>query len=244
MSMQNTVVDRKRKFLQLQKQILKKGIPATHQLVTIANQGGIPSRVLTDVLRKVNRDLSRHSRLVHSRQMTEHVVEAIDDIYWEAAAVDLEGETDAEMDTATGLLGEENSTLYQNDDLTLDKNISKLPPTWDDSDEYMSASVRLQSLSAKRLTLEQRLNTYQALLSLLEPYRMPKKNIQPNLVGRDSPLATELGKTRTLVFRVAGRVHERFGDDVQVPATEEEQLQVLETGEEGRKKLEAIMKGW
>lgn len=135
MTLQGTVVDRKRQFLQLQKQILKRGIPATHELVTIANQGGIPSRVLTDALRKgepfvgiiheldrvlthvVNRDLSRHARLVHSRQMTEHVVEQIDVMYWEAGATDIE----ADADTATDVGGEDKNTLYQSDDLTLDK---------------------------------------------------------------------------------------------------------------------------
>jgi hypothetical protein len=116
MTLQGTVVDRKRQFLQSQKQILKRGIPLSNDLANIANEGGIPSRVLTDALRKVNRDLSRHARLVHSRQMTEHVVEQIDIMYWEAGTTDIEADTDITSDI--GL--EDKSTLYQSDDLTLD----------------------------------------------------------------------------------------------------------------------------
>ncbi|KAF2792936.1 hypothetical protein K505DRAFT_306760 [Melanomma pulvis-pyrius CBS 109.77] len=252
MTLQGTVVDRKRQFLQSQKQILKRGIPATRELVTIANQGGISSRVLTDALRKVNRDLSRHARLVHSRQMTEHVVEQIDVLYWEAGAADIE----ADADTAIDVGGEDKSTLYQSDDLTLDKNISKLPATWDtsadilpasddeviDQDAYIHAVARLQGLSARRLTLEQKLNTYRTLLSLLEPYRKPKENIQPNLVGRDGPLVSELMKTRTLAIRVTGRVVEKFGE-VEVPEiAQHEDMEMAEDNEKA--KLEQIMASW
>jgi hypothetical protein len=116
MSLQGTVVERKRQFLQSQKQILKRGIPLSNDLANIANEGGIPSRVLTDALRKVNRDLSRHARLVYSRQMTEHVVEQIDIMYWETGAADIEADTDMTSDIGI----EDKSTIYQSDDLTLD----------------------------------------------------------------------------------------------------------------------------
>jgi hypothetical protein len=94
-------------------------------------------------------------------------------------------------------------------------------------------------------TYRPKLNTYKTLLSLLEPFRKPKENIQPNLVWKDSPLAPELIKTRTLAIRVAGRVGERFGD-VQVPATaEEEEDEDVDMGglDVGRAKVDKVLAG-
>jgi hypothetical protein len=93
--------------------------------------------------------------------------------------------------------------------------------------------------------LQNKLNTYRTLLSLLEPYRKPKENIQPNLVWKDSPLAPELMKTRTLAIRVAGRVGEKFGD-VQVPATAEsdEDVDMDELQNEGKRKVDRVLDSW
>lgn len=138
----------------------------------------------------------------------------------------------------------------------LHRHISKLPVAWDtsetsqtalenegeeiDQDMYIHAAARLQDLSAQRLTLQQKLNTYRTLLSLLEPYRKPQENIQPNLVGKDAPLAPELAKTRTLAIRVAGRIGEKYGD-VQVPSTAEDaDIEMMDDNV----KLQKILAGW
>jgi hypothetical protein len=135
------------------------------------------------------------------------------------------------------------------------RHIAKLPATWDisedqttasdvedvDQDTYINAVSRLQDLSARRLNLQQKLNTYRTLLSLLGPFRKPQENIQPNLVTRDAPLGPELTKTRTLAIRVAGRVSERFGD-VQVPSTEEEDVEMAE--DDSNAKLHKILSTW
>jgi hypothetical protein len=67
-------------------------------------------------------------------------------------------------------------------------------------------------------------------------------------VGRDALLAIELGKTRTLAIRVAGRVQERWGDekgtDIRVDEDEEGDGEVVMIKDEGRRKLEEIMRGW
>ncbi|KAF2278745.1 uncharacterized protein EI97DRAFT_372350 [Westerdykella ornata] len=250
---QSAVVERKRAFLRRQKQILTRGIPPSNRLLKIAEQGGIQTKVLNDIMLKVNRDLKRHGREVYGSQMTDHVVEQIDLLYWEAGERAVEGSDDARE------AGEDGDALYRGDDLTLDSCISKLPSTWDisadnppqssddntmevDQDAYMEAVTRLQDLSARRLTLQQKLTTYRTLLSLLEPYRKPQENIQPNLVGRDAPLALELAQTRTLAIRVAGRVGDRFGD-VQVPATEEEVGEEL-LKDDRKKKVNDVLAGW
>jgi hypothetical protein len=271
MSKQGTVVEQKQVFLQSRKQLLSRGIAPSERLRTIADDGGIELIVLKGALDKgrylclcviplflkltceVNRDLKQHSRKVYSRQMIEHVVEQIDQLYWESGAQEVD---DASADAAAELM-EDNNTLYQSDDLTIDEHIVKLPTVWDTSadftsssernvnqDDYTSAIARLQGLSAQRLILQNKLNTSRTLLSLLEPYRKPKENIQPNLVWKEAPLAPELSKTRTLAIRVAGRVCEKFGD-VQVPATAEEQdVDMDGLQDEGKKKLDKILTTW
>jgi hypothetical protein len=201
----------------------------------------------------VNRDLKQHSRKVYSRQMIEHVVEQIDELYWKSGTRDIDEENDAPTNHH-----DDAYTIYQNDDLTQDEHIAKLPSQWDTSadpassrtsdinqDDYLASVSRLQDLAAQRQTLQNKLNTYKTLLSLLEPFRKPKENIQPNMVWKDSPLAPELIKTRTLAIRVAGRVGERFGD-VQVPATaEEEEDEDVDMGglDVGRAKVDKVLAG-
>ena len=204
----------------------------------------------------VNRDLKQHSRKVYSRQMIEHVVEQIDQLYWESGS----REVDDEHDTPTEA-SDDSHVIYQNVDLTQDEHIAKLPMLWDTSsdstprtgnvsqDDYLASVSRLQELSAQRQTLQNKLNTYKTLLSLLEPYRKPKENIQPNLVWKDSPLAPELMKTRTLAIRVAGRVGERLGH-IQVPATaeddeeEDEDVDMDDLQDVGKRKVESVLASW
>jgi hypothetical protein len=211
------------------------------------------SATLLSKLHTVNRDLKQHSRKVYSRQMIEHVVEQIDMLYWESGAQAL----DSDLDAAADMI-EDANTLYQSDDLTQDDVLAKLPTTWDTSaeppssrdgaisqDDYLASLARLQDLASRRQMLQNKLNSTRTLLSLLGPYRKPKENIQPNLVWKDAPLAPELAKMRTLSIRVAARVEEKFGD-VQVPATadSEEDVDMVDLGEEGRRKVDKVLDSW
>jgi hypothetical protein len=201
----------------------------------------------------VNRDLKQHSRKVYSRQMIEHVVEQIDKLYWESGTREIDDEVDVTAEHA-----DDANTLYQNDDLTRDEYVAKLPRVWGTSadpassrtndisqDDYLASVSRLQDLSARHQMLQNKLNTYHTLLSLLEPYRKPKENIQPNLVWKDSPLAPELMKMRTLAIRVAGRVGEKFGD-VQVPATaeDEDDVDMDDLQDAGKRKVDSVLSNW
>lgn len=202
---------------------------------------------------EVNRDLKQHARRVYSRQMIEHVVEQIDTLYWESGAQHTH-------DSGGDISNEGNddpNVLYQAHDLTLDENIAQLPTVWPavsqdsdvDQDDYLQALSRLQSLSARRQALQNRLNSYHTLLTLLEPYHKPKENIQPNLVWKESPLAPDLAKARSLAIRVAGRVGERWMD-VQVPAAAEEDendREVIDMGalrSERQVKVDRILADW
>ncbi|KAF2470237.1 uncharacterized protein BDR25DRAFT_334684 [Lindgomyces ingoldianus] len=252
-----TVAERKTKFLRTQDRFLSRRITPSEKAIDVARQAGIHDGVFRDVMTKVNQNLKRHSRIVHNLQAINSIVQQIDDLYWSSGAASL----DDDAETATDAGGEDSNTLYQGDDLTVDKNISKLPPIWDTSadhlasvgnedqnagqDDYIAVVTRLQDLSAKRLTIQQKLNTYRALLSLLDPYRSPQENVQPNIATQKGPLVPELMKTRTFAIRVAGRISERFGD-VQVSATAEEDdgSGVVMGEDDGKTKLENILSGW
>ncbi|KAF2181980.1 hypothetical protein K469DRAFT_713038 [Zopfia rhizophila CBS 207.26] len=254
MSREPTIPAKKKDFLRSQKRVLSQDIAPSQKLYEKAEKAGIRGSVINDVVYKVNRELKRQTRLVYSDMSMDAVAEQIDAFYWNAGAPDLV----AQADSAAGAEGKESGTLYVGDDLSLDENISKLSPTWDastdppgssedadvDQDTYMTAVTRLQDLSAKRLTLQQKLTTCRTLLSLLKPYRNPQGNVQPNLVTRDAPLATELVKTRTLAIRVVGRVGEKYGD-VQVPATEEgEDSDTEMVVDDGNAKLGKVLSSW
>lgn len=193
--------------------------------------------------------------------MLEHVVSQIDDLYWDSGALRDHEEEDGDGDATTDI-DDDAHAIYQTDDLTQDECIARLPtvfPQTSDADhdvnvditqdDYTAALSRLQALSARRQTLQNSLNTNRMLLELLEPYKKPKENVQPNLVWRDAPLGTELGKTRSLAIRVAARVGEKFGD-VQVPATAEEDgegdvdMRGFGGREEGRKKVDELLARW
>ncbi|KAF2005621.1 hypothetical protein P154DRAFT_570913 [Amniculicola lignicola CBS 123094] len=259
-----TFPDRKLKFLAQQKRVLVQSVtsPVPPRLARIVERSGIPEKIVRDVFVQVDREIRRHAQEVYSRQMMDEVVAKIDEYYWESA----KGVIDAHMDTTVDF-DEDEGAVYVTDDLSLDENIAKLPPTWNtsadlpspseeeeeeeerdpvDEDDYLTAISRLQSLSAQRLTLQQKLTTCRTLLDLLEPFRKPRKNIQPNLVWNDTPLAPELKKTRTLAIRVAGRVGEKYGEgEAQVPSSvEEEGDEDVEMGDEGRGRVEKVLGGW
>ncbi|KAF2199467.1 hypothetical protein GQ43DRAFT_352033, partial [Delitschia confertaspora ATCC 74209] len=214
-----TVVSEKSKFLRRQTRILSESVMASARSVEKARKAGLPESVIRDVIQRVNRELKRHSKIVYSDMSIRHVADQIDTLYWNSAAPELEIQGDSALDTEA-----DDGTLYEGDDLSLGRNIEKLPTSWDaseespasdednaiDQDAYASALTRLQDLSTRRLTLQHKLTTYRTLLSLLEPYRNPQETVQPNLVTRDGPLATELGRTRKLAIRVAGRVGEKI----------------------------------
>lgn len=66
---------------------------------------------------------------------------------------------------------------------------------------------RLVALDNRRQEKQKQLAQYKQLEDLLEPFKNPQENIQPNLLTRDAELVRELDKMRMLVARVAGRVN-------------------------------------
>lgn len=82
---------------------------------------------------------------------------------------------------------------------------------------YKALYGRLVALDNTRQEKQKQLCQYKQLELLLEPFKNPQENIQPNLVTRDGELIREIDKMRMLVARVAGRVNQsnvaRLRDD-------------------------------
>jgi negative regulator of sigma E activity len=76
---------------------------------------------------------------------------------------------------------------------------------------YDELRKRLVELDGQRQQRQQRLAQYKQLEALLQPFKDPQKNLQPNLVTRDGELIQELDKMRMLVARVAGRLSQSKG---------------------------------
>lgn len=90
------------------------------------------------------------------------------------------------------------------------------------------------ALDNRRQEKQKQLAQYKQLEALLEPFKKPQENIQPNLLTRDGELVREIDKMRMLVARVAGRVNSsrviRTHDDVSetIPSMDpEEKLAAL-----------------
>ena len=74
---------------------------------------------------------------------------------------------------------------------------------------YQQLRERLVDLDKRRTQRQQRLNQLRQLEKLLQPFKQPQQNIQPNLIVRDGELAQELDKMRMLVARVGGRIGQK-----------------------------------
>lgn len=83
------------------------------------------------------------------------------------------------------------------------------PPLASDDSQYTSLLSRLHSLSSSLKTSKQQLAQYQHLLSLLEPLRNPREDVQPNLASKGGELERELERMRVLAGRVKAGVEKR-----------------------------------
>ena len=86
------------------------------------------------------------------------------------------------------------------------------------SGRYRHLRQRLVDLDQRRQERRRRLSQLQELQNLLEPFKDPQKNIQPNLITRDGELFRELDKMRMLTARVGARINQkrkRSGHEVQ-----------------------------
>ncbi|KAG5293026.1 hypothetical protein I7I48_05289 [Histoplasma ohiense] len=169
-----------------------------------ASEDNIPDKIVEDVLQKFNAILKKHNRAVFSSQAIHHVARQIENLYWNS----IDPETGGEL--SQGLVIEKGT------DLSNSMSIARLPEQWsddgnddvgeDDKVRYEQLRLRLLELDKQRKKQQERLTQYRLLRELLEPFKDPQMNIQPNLVTRDSPLGQEIDRMRMLVAKVTSRV--------------------------------------
>ncbi|KAL2364903.1 hypothetical protein RJZ56_002165 [Blastomyces dermatitidis] len=160
----------------------------------------IPNKTVEDVLQKFF-----PSQAIH------HVARQIESLYWNSIDPETGG------DVSQGLVVEKGT------DLTNSRSIARLPKQWredadideDDKLRYERLYQRLLELDNQRKKQQERLAQYKQLAELLEPFKDPQMNIQPNLVTRDSPLGQEIDRMRMLVAKVTSRVG-RAGRNVEL----------------------------
>ncbi|EER36510.1 conserved hypothetical protein [Histoplasma capsulatum H143] len=168
------------------------------------SEDNIPDKIVEDVLQKLNAILKKHNRAVFSSQAIHHVARQIENLYWNS----VDPETGGEL--SQGLVIEKGT------DLSNSMSIARLPEQWsydgnddvgeDDKVRYEQLRLRLLELDKQRKKQQERLTQYRLLRELLEPFKDPQMNIQPNLVTRDSPLGQEIDRMRMLVAKVTSRV--------------------------------------
>ncbi|OJJ49901.1 hypothetical protein ASPZODRAFT_139247 [Penicilliopsis zonata CBS 506.65] len=200
-----TISELKSAFIRGQVRILSEGLEPPEgwrNYASESNEGDLSDKAVDDALQKLNAAVKQHNRVVYSSQAVHHVAQQISSLYWASAT--------QENQSLSSNMGVEKTM-----DLTNHLNIRKLPLELEDpaaTEEersrlrYQQARERLMELDERRQERQRRLSQLQQLKHLVEPFRSPQENIQPNLVTRDGELARELDKMRMLVARAAGRI--------------------------------------
>ncbi|KAI8666722.1 hypothetical protein NCS57_00898400 [Fusarium keratoplasticum] len=230
-----TIPSLKQSFLVNQTTLLAQPLAPsrTWQAANDASSEAIPERVLQEALLNLNHTIQQHCRRVYAPQATRNIAEQIDDIYTKDAARRVRGVADIE-----GGIGREL-------DLTGDKAIESLPPTWpSDKDvndypteakRYTDAVTRLSELNEQRKQLKEQVARLNRLKSVVEPLQTSDNGagIQENLLTRNGPVEKELERMRFLLARVGGRVH-ALPDEASNGSAKE--INLSEVGAQGRKR--------
>lgn len=101
---------------------------------------------------------------------------------------------------------------------------------------YQRLRRQLVEYDQERQRQQQRLEQLRHLQRLLEPFKDPQKDIQPNLITRDGELVQELEKTRMLAARVGGRIAQQERGS----GTQKDQEYLLPGS---KRKLDALLDG-
>ncbi|KAL2824911.1 kinetochore complex Fta4 of Sim4 subunit, or CENP-50-domain-containing protein [Aspergillus cavernicola] len=207
MDSSRSIPELKTSFIRAQVRILSESLEASEDWRSYAAEPAeedLSDKVVGDVLQKLNAALKQHSRIIYSSQAIQHVAQQIATLYWSSVS-------QATREVAS-LEGGVDKTV----DLSSHPNITQLPGGLYDqsaSDEdqlrYKRLRERLATLDNLRQQRQRRLDQLRQLQRLLEPFREPQENVQPNLVTRDGELARELEKMRMLVARASGRIGQR-----------------------------------
>ncbi|KAI5920973.1 kinetochore Sim4 complex subunit Fta4 [Camillea tinctor] len=211
--------------------------PNWHSANDRAEQGGLPDKVVDEALYRLNHVLQQHARRVYAPQASRHVAEQIEGLFLDvgerAVARDEEDDDDDNDDYNDGSgaasgrgMGEKK--LRVGADFCSDETIAALPPNWDlhkpdeaeahppEASRYVDLLATLNSLSARRRKVRERVERLRAMEALLAPFKERAQEeedgkegrggVQQNLITRNGEIEKELERMRFLLVRVAGRV--------------------------------------
>ncbi|KAL2196434.1 kinetochore Sim4 complex subunit Fta4 [Corynascus similis CBS 632.67] len=244
-----TVLSLKQSFLTAQTRLLSQPLAPTRAWLSSNNnstddddnssnnnseRAPLPGKAVDDALFKLNHRLQQHARRVYAPQATRHVAEQIDQLYWNAAVQQDEGD---EGDGDVNAEGEEDGVRL-GADLADPDVIEKLPLEWEDSSYSPSAAWHQQPLEARRYAelaaelhalaerkrqASARVARLRRMQALLEPFSGTEgktrvegddggggsgtlDGVQENLITRNGEVEAELSRMRMLLARVGARV--------------------------------------
>ncbi|KAL4986199.1 kinetochore Sim4 complex subunit Fta4 [Aspergillus falconensis] len=204
MESSRSISELKSSFIRTQVRILSESFEAPEDWRSFAAEPAdedLNDKVVGDVLQKLNAALKQHNRVIYSSQAVQHVAQQIASLYWSSVSQASREVTSLERG------------IDRTVDLSSHPNITQLPGELYDrsaSEEeqlrYKRLREHLANLDKQRQQRRRRLDQLRLLQHLLEPFREPQTNVQPNLITKDGELVRELEKMRMLVARVSGRI--------------------------------------
>jgi hypothetical protein len=220
-----SITQRKQTFLATQVRLLS--APLSVPASAYTSLPSLSDKSLTDLLAKVNEKIQANNRSVFPPQAQRHIAEQIHTLYWNEVLAEYTAARSAGTEIAGPQPGE---TMVRSelDLLSLD-GATQLGETWDEvvavtgdggveealrsrpgteqfAQRYAEERAQLLELCRRRDEAEIKLARYRRLQEMLEPYKNPQENIQPNLVTRDGELSREMDRMRVLLARVTARM--------------------------------------
>ncbi|KAG0638014.1 kinetochore Sim4 complex subunit Fta4 [Tuber brumale] len=220
----NSIYDIKKGFLSSQLRVLNGTLnpkAGWQDKLPEGEHGDLSEGVLNQVLYKLNVVAKRHQKLVYSSQALRHVAEQIDDLY-------------QKKDDSVEGITQEDDVLRRGANLKDPQNIDLLPESYpaeekdseEDLEEYQILKAKLANHSAALQAQRQRHAYYSQLKSLIAPFADPQQSVQPNLVTKDGPLATELERTRLLAAKLAYQIEKsKFPDTDRMDEDEDDEIE-------------------
>ncbi|KAL5342392.1 kinetochore Sim4 complex subunit Fta4 [Aspergillus crustosus] len=210
MDSSRSISELKSSFIRTQVRLLSESLDPPEEWRSYAAEPAeedLSDKVVGDVLQKLNAALKQHTRVVYSSQAIQHVAQQIASLYWSSVSQASREVTSLErgVDKTVDLSSHMNITQ-------LPGELYNQPANEEEKLRYQRLQERLASLDNLRQQRQRRRDQLRQLQRLLEPFRVPQINVQPNLVIRDGELIKELEKMRMLVARVSGRIAQSQAD--------------------------------
>ncbi|KAK9463694.1 kinetochore Sim4 complex subunit Fta4 [Lipomyces oligophaga] len=210
--MAQSIYDQKRAFIESQIRLLAVPLRPSAEWETQFKETAGKS-FLERAIRKVQHTQRKQMRQIFSIQAINHVALQLNQLYRERVRAA------TTSDSAVAFVaGDERQAILRNErDLVDPDTIEQLPETWeelsgssqaenaDDLERYLLLRDQLLTLASALRASRRRAAQLDELHRLVEQFRDPVSNVQPNLISRDGAIERELTRMRVLLARLAAR---------------------------------------